>query len=100
MCTNGYENNSGLPTSTTSSSGAMFIFRFLLTKLIRLGREVLLAYQSPPPPYLSLAILYAGFCAKADTLVNNDKGIMNISRYIYFVCITGMADVYINSFRI
>src|SRR5690606_21761383 len=52
----GYRNRSRLPTSTMSSSGARFIPSSLLQNSIRFGKAVLLAYQSPPPLYFSLAI--------------------------------------------
>src|SRR5687768_10401154 len=64
ICTNGYSSNSGLPTSTTFSVLSIFSFKLLLAKLIRLGNEVLFAYQSPPPLYFSFAIWKLGFCAK------------------------------------
>ena len=50
----------------------------LLQKLIRLGSEVLLAYQSPPPLYFSLAILYDGW---AIALYENKQ----IAKNIFFI---------------
>jgi hypothetical protein len=40
-----------------SSSGEIFVRKLLLQNLIRFPNDVLLQYQSPPPPYFILAIL-------------------------------------------
>jgi hypothetical protein len=44
----------------------------LLQKAIKLGKDVLLAYQSPPPLYFNLAIFKAGAGAKEELTSNNN----------------------------
>ena len=55
----GYENKSGLLGSTVAGFGFILVFIFELQNLIKLGREVGLAYQSPPPLYFNKAISWA-----------------------------------------
>jgi hypothetical protein len=52
----GYENKSGLLGSTVAGFALILVFIFELQNLIKLGREVGLAYQSPPPLYFNKAI--------------------------------------------
>lgn len=56
-----------------SSSGEIFVRRLLLQNLIRFPNEVLLQYQSPPPPYFILAILKEDWANNREQLKVSNK---------------------------
>ena len=57
----------------------IFLLISLLQKLIRFFNEVGLAYQSPPPLYFKIAILYVGSEKLKIKTVNNDN-----NKYFFF----------------
>ena len=76
----------GSPGSMVTGSFSMFMFIWALQKAIKLGKEVGLAYQSPPPPYFISPIFNVDCASEAPQKQQNSVKIMSeINLFMGFI---------------